>query len=75
MIHPDLHYRLWVQQEEARMRDLEFRRARMVALEARHAERKNAAVQERTKTRRPGFVEVAIRLLQVGVSWITPLSA
>ena len=70
MIHPDLHYRLWVQQEEARMRDLEFRRARNVALEARHEERIHASHEERAKTRRPGFIEVAIRLLQVGVSWI-----
>ena len=70
MIHPDLHYRLWVQQEDARMRDLEFRRARKAAVEARNEERMIASREERTNTRRPGFIEVAIRLLQVGVSWI-----
>ena len=70
MIHPDLHYRLWVQQEEALMRDLEFRRTRKAALEARHEERMKASREERMHTRRPGFIEVAIRLLQVGVSWI-----
>lgn len=70
MIHPDLYYRLWVQHEEARNRDLEFRRASREASEARHEERMNASRNERTNTRRSGFIEVAIRLLQVGVSWI-----
>ena len=70
MIHPDLYYRLWVQQEEARTRDLEFRRARNQAQEARHVERMNASGKARTNTRRAGFIEVAIRLLQIGVSWI-----
>lgn len=70
MIHPDLYHRLWVHQEQAQMRDLELRRARKVALQARHEEQMNASREERTKTRRPGFIEVAIRLLQVGVSWI-----
>lgn len=70
MIHPDLYHRLWVRQEEARTRDLEFRRAQKVALDARHEEQMNAFREERAKARRPGFLEVAIRLLQVGVSWI-----
>lgn len=73
MLHPDLHYRLWVQEEKARIRELEFRRARREALEARHQEPGNAAHPARTKPRRAGFVEVAIRLIQVGVSWISAL--
>jgi hypothetical protein len=68
MILFDLYYLLWVQQEDARIRDLEFWRTRKEALEARREERR-AAGEERTKTRRYGFIEVAIRLLQVGVSW------
>jgi len=71
MIHPDLHYRLWVQQEDARIRDLEFRRARNEASEAGREERRAASREERIKTRRYGFLEVAIWLLQVGVSWIS----
>lgn len=70
MIHPDLYYRLWVQQEEAWMRDLEFRRARNQAQEARHGERMNASGEADKNTRRAGFIDVAIRLLQIGVSWI-----
>jgi hypothetical protein len=70
MIHPDLFYRLWVQQQEALIRDLEFRRARKVASDARRETQMNASREERTNTRRAGFIEVAIRLLQVGVSWI-----
>jgi hypothetical protein len=73
MIHPDLYYRLWIQQEDARIRDLEFRRPRKEALEARREKRRTAAGQERTGTRRYGFIEVAIRLLQVGVTWISAL--
>ena len=71
MIHPDLYYRLWVQHEDARIRDLEFRRARTEASEARREDRRTAAGEERTRTRRYGFIEVAIRLLQVGVTWIS----
>jgi hypothetical protein len=68
MILFDLYYLLWVQQEDARIRDLEFWRTRKEALEARRKEPR-AAGEERTKPRRYGFIEVAIRLLQVGVSW------
>jgi hypothetical protein len=71
MIHPDLFYRLWVQQENARIRDLEFRRARKEASEARREAPRRVPRQERTRARRPGFIEVAIRLMQVGVSWIS----
>jgi hypothetical protein len=73
MIHPDLYYRLWVQQEDARIRELEFRRSRHEASEARGGELRTASGQERTKTRRYGLIEVAIRLLQVGVSWVSAL--
>lgn len=72
MLHPDLYYRLWVQ-EEARIHELDFRRARKEALEARRQEPGNAVHPGRTKPRRVGFVELAIRLIQVGVSWISPL--
>jgi shikimate kinase len=72
MIHPDLYYRVWTQQQDARIRDLEFRRTRKEASEARIAERSAASGQPRTATHRngfSGFINVAIRLLQVGVSW------
>jgi len=69
MIRPDLYYGLWIQQEDERIRDLEFRRARMETLEARREERRTAPGKGRAKARRYGFMEVAIRLLQVGVSW------
>jgi hypothetical protein len=73
MIHPDLYYGLWTQQEDARIRDLEFRRARKEASKARIEERGTASSEERTAIHRNGFIEVAIRLLQVGVSWISAL--
>jgi hypothetical protein len=73
MLHPDLRHRLWVQEEKARIRELEFRRARREASEARRQEPGNAAHPARTKPRRVGFVEVATRLIQVGVSWISAL--
>jgi hypothetical protein len=75
MIHPDLYYRQWKQQEDALICDLEFRRAGKEASKARIVEPRAASGQERTATHRNGFngfnrfIGVAIRLLQVGVSW------
>jgi hypothetical protein len=48
-----------------------FRRARKEASKARIEERRTSSSEERTVTQRSGFIEVAIRLLQVGVSWIS----
>jgi hypothetical protein len=70
MIHSDLYHQLWMQHEDARTRDLEFRRVLHEASKARIEERRPGSGDERTTTRRHGFIDVAIRLLQVGVSWI-----
>jgi hypothetical protein len=65
MIHPALYYWLWTEQEGARIRELELRRATREASKARLEERRTSSRRRQSLTHRSRWAELGARFAQL----------